>query len=122
MDLSRQSDVYAFQYYDSLDPQCVVKHGISTWVKISRDFSPLLESVCNLIIALNNDSHWKHQSVAYFSLQDKTVPIPEKLNEWAPRPPPEFVRDVMGKLWGVFQVVSWVLLFTFREKEEKQEF
>lgn len=30
-------------------------------------------------------------------LQEKTVPIPEKLNEWAPRPPPEFVRDVMGK-------------------------
>ncbi|XP_054502771.1 PRKR-interacting protein 1 isoform X2 [Agelaius tricolor] len=28
---------------------------------------------------------------------EKTVPIPEKLNEWAPRPPPEFVRDVMGK-------------------------
>ncbi|KAK2537550.1 Prkrip1, partial [Columba guinea] len=27
---------------------------------------------------------------------EKTVPIPEKLNEWAPRPPPEFVRDVMG--------------------------
>lgn len=25
------------------------------------------------------------------------MPIPEKLNEWAPRPPPEFVRDVMGK-------------------------
>ncbi|KAJ7309032.1 hypothetical protein JRQ81_008319 [Phrynocephalus forsythii] len=28
---------------------------------------------------------------------DKTVPIPEKLTEWVPRPPPEFVRDVMAK-------------------------
>ena len=40
----------------------------------------------------------KHQGIAHFSFQDKTVPIPEKLNEWVPRPPPEFVRDVMGTL------------------------
>ena len=31
-------------------------------------------------------------------LQDKAVPIPEKMSEWAPRPPPEFVRDVMGNV------------------------
>lgn len=30
--------------------------------------------------------------------QDKAVPIPEKMSEWAPRPPPEFVRDVMGNV------------------------
>lgn len=32
-------------------------------------------------------------------LQDKAVPIPDKMNEWAPRPPPEFVRDVMGTVF-----------------------
>lgn len=39
--------------------------------------------------------------------QDKAVPIPEKMSEWAPRPPPEFVRDVMGNVfWGVCVYVN----------------
>ena len=40
-------------------------------------------------------------------LQDKAVPIPEKMSEWAPRPPPEFVRDVMGNVFVCVCVYSF---------------
>lgn len=64
-----------------------------------------LYSALSICITLLSPLQPKCQDIAHFLLQDKTVPIPEKLNEWAPRPPPEFVRDVMGKL--LFLVVFW---------------
>uniref|UniRef100_A0A8D0H3A8 PRKR-interacting protein 1 n=1 Tax=Sphenodon punctatus TaxID=8508 RepID=A0A8D0H3A8_SPHPU len=53
---------------------------------------------------------------------DKTVPIPEKLSEWAPRPPPEFVRDVMGSSAGAGSGEFHVYRHLRRQEYQRQDF
>lgn len=70
---------YVWRNYCQLMEEAVVRHTtFQHCVKIA-DFAPR--------------RYWWLVGLFF---QEKTVPIPEKLNEWAPRPPPEFVRDVMG--------------------------
>uniref|UniRef100_A0A2I3GBN0 PRKR interacting protein 1 n=1 Tax=Nomascus leucogenys TaxID=61853 RepID=A0A2I3GBN0_NOMLE len=56
-----------------------------------------------LVIPKNAAEEQKLKLERLMKNPDKAVPIPEKMSEWAPRPPPEFVRDVMQKLDAEFQ-------------------
>lgn len=55
-------------------------------------------------------------------LQDKAVPIPEKMSEWAPRPPPEFVRDVMGSSAGAGSGEFHVYRHLHRREYQRQDY
>ncbi|EDL19316.1 Prkr interacting protein 1 (IL11 inducible), isoform CRA_a [Mus musculus] len=52
-----------------------------------------------LVIPKNAAEEQKLKLERLMKNPDKAVPIPEKMNEWAPRAPPEFVRDVMGSVY-----------------------
>lgn len=53
---------------------------------------------------------------------DKLAPIPDRLKEWSPRAPPEFVRDVMGSSAGAGSGEFHVYRHLRRKEYQRQDF
>ena len=75
-----------------------------------------------LIIPKNAAEEQKLKLERLMKNPDKAVQIPEKMSEWAPRPPPEFVRDVMGSSAGAGSGEFHVYRHLHRREYQRQDY